>query len=567
MPDPQPPATDELAAFLEAPASYPHGPDGVELVRTHLSLVALAGRFVYKVQKPVDLGFADFSTLAKREHACREEVRLNRRLCADTYVGVVPIHRDADGALTFAETDEAPVAFAVRMRRLAEEGFLDNRIDAGDAGEDELERVARRLADCYRRQASTPEIAAWGRPEKLRVNTDENFDQTEAHAAPQPSGRGAGHSTHHGDDPQAARSDVLPRPAFDALRYYTDRFLDERAALLHRRCAEGRILEGHGDLRLEHVHLSPSAEADGEGVCIYDCVAFNERLRALDVANDAAFLAMDLDFHGAPGLSLFFARRLAALLDDPELLALIDFYKTYRAYVRAKVDLLQSQNEDLPDEKRAEQRDRARRHVQQALRYATAGSGPAVIAVMGRPATGKTTQAQALAELLGADYAASDRTRKELAGVSLRERPDDAAREALYTPGMTERTYAALCDRALDATRAKRPVVLDATFGKQHHRDRLRETLRERGGEDGIPHCFVELTASDDAIKARLADREGTRSLSDARREDFEMLAADYEAPTALEDARHVTVSTDDGDATAPDATTTAVLKRLVRHL
>ena len=541
-------APDELAAFLEAPTSYPHAPESVELVRTHLSLVALAGRFVFKAQKPVDLGFADFSTLDKREQACREEVRLNRRLCADTYEGVAPIYREGDeGALTFAETGGAPVAFTVKMHRLAEGGFLDEQIDAGAAGEDDLERVARRLAAFYREQESTPDVAAQGRPERLRVSTDENFDQTEVHAD----------------------TDVLPRPAFDALRYYTNRFLDQRAALLHRRCAEGRVVEGHGDLRLEHVHLAPAeTKGSGEGVCIYDCVAFNERLRAVDAASDAAFLAMDLDFHGAPGVARYFVRRLAELLEDPGLLALIDFYKTYRAYVRVKVDLLQSEDEDLSAEKRDEQRDRARRHVQQAVRYATAGSGPAVVAVMGRVGTGKSTQAQALADLLGADYAASDRTRKDLAGLPPRERPDNAAREQLYAPEMTERTYAALCDRALDAARQHRPVVLDATFGKRRHRDRLREALHDASstnGADDIPHCFVELTASNDTIKARLADRTGADALSDARREDFAMLAAGYEAPPALEDARHVAVPTDEGDGV--DAVTTAVLKRLVRHL
>ena len=529
-------ALDELAAFLEAPASYPHAPGDVELVQTHISLVALAGPYVYKVKKPVDLGFADFTTLEKRRRFCGEEVRLNRRLCADTYEGVVPIRRDAKGNLTFEETEGGPVAYAVEMRRLSEEGFLDEQVDAGAAGKEELERVVRHLVPFYRRQPSTPTIAQWGRTDRLKQSTDENFDQTEEQAG------GA----------------VLSRPTFEALRYYTDRFFDQRATLINRRRAGGRIVEGHGDLRLEHVHLSPPGAEEDEGdVCIFDCIEFSERLRAVDVASDVAFLAMDLDFHGKPALALFFARRMAEQLDDPELLDMIDFYKTYRAYVRAKVDVLQSEDEGVPPEKREGQRERARRHYQQALQYATVGSGPAVLAVMGQVGTGKSTQARALAEALNCDYAASDHVRKELAGVPLHERPDEAAREALYTSEMSQKTYGTLYERAREAVRAQRPVVLDATFGKKKYRDALREML----ADIGAPHCFVELVASDQVIQERLGAREGTSQLSDARREDFEMLARRYEAPTALEDAYHFTA-----DAEAdPEATTTDILKHLVR--
>jgi aminoglycoside phosphotransferase family enzyme/predicted kinase len=529
---------DELAAFLEAPGSYPHTPDDVECVATHLSLVALAGDRVYKVKKPVDLGFADFSTLEKRRHFCEEEVRLNRRLCAGTYEGVVAIRRDAGGELTFADTGGAPVAYAVEMKRLPEGGFLDDRIDAGDAGEDELEQVAQRLAAFYREREPAPEVAEWGRVENLRRSTDENFEQTEAHAGT-----------------------LLPEPAFEALRYYTNRFLDARAALFARRRAEGRVLEGHGDLRLEHVHLAPPGDDRDEDVCIYDCIEFSERLRAVDGAGDVAFLAMDLDFHEKPGLALFFARRMAELLDDPELPALIDFYKTYRAHVRAKVDAMQAEDDDLSPEKRAEQRERAQAHYRQALQYATTGSGPAVIAVMGRVGTGKSTQARALAEALGSERVRSDRVRKQIAGVSPRERPDEATRERLYAAEMTRKTYAALTDRALEAAEAKRPIVLDATFGKRAHRDALRDALAEAGGR--LPHAFLELTAPDDAIKERLEAREGAPQLSDARRADFQMLAEGYQAPTALEDAFHVTASAD----ADREATTTAILKHLVRLL
>ncbi len=507
-------ALEERLSFLGDPLSYPHRPDEVEVMQTHISCVALAGAHVYKVKKPVDLGFADFSTLEKRRHFCDEEVRLNRRLCAAIYEGVVPIFRSENGRLTFREHGP-PVEYAVKMRRLGEEHFLDRKLARGEVALAELDSVAEKLAAFYRRQSSSAEIAAWGRTHRLRVSTDENFAQTEPHVGT-----------------------ALSRPAFEAIRYYTNRFYEYRAMLINRRRAEGHIVDGHGDLRLEHVHLTPA------GVCIFDCIEFSDRLRSVDVANDIAFLAMDLDFHGRPDLSLAFARRMADALGDPDLLEMIDFYKCYRAYVRGKVKGMRS-------------RERATRYFQWALQYATASSGPAVIAVMGGVGTGKSTQAKALAEALGWDVIRSDEVRKEQAGVPLRTRGGTAERADLYAEERTRQVYTALCDEALRRAEQGRGTVLDATFGQRAHRDALREALSERD----IPRRFVEMTASDDVVRKRLRERESTASVSDARLENFAMLSAGYEAPDALEDACHFTA----GTAGDPEATTTEILKHLVR--
>lgn len=524
-----------LLGFLEDVASYAHAPETVEIVQTHISYVALAGPFVYKVKKPVDLGFADFSTLERRRHFCEEEVRLNRRLCGGIYKGVVPIFDSPKGGLTFerpgvASEEATPVEYAVKMQRLGAEDFLDRRLAEGAAGEEDLERVAEALTAFYRQQASSPEIAAWGRTARLRQSTDENFAQT-----------------------KGCVGTLLGRPAYDALRYYTNRFYDQQATRINRRRAGGRILDGHGDLRLEHVHLSPA------DVCIFDGIEFSERLRAVDVACDVAFLAMDLDAHGHPDLALFFARRMAERLGDPGLLQMMDFYKCYRAYVRGKVEHLRAGEAEVPEADRTESRERARRHFQLALQYATAGSGPAVLAVMGGIGTGKSTQARALGKALGWAVVRSDVVRKEQAGMPLRARPAAAQREALYAPERTEHTYAALREEALRWVADGHGAVLDATFGKRAHRDALRDAL----GAAGVPYCFIEMVAPGPVVRERLQRREaGPPPVSDARLEDFEKLQAGYEAPDALEDAYHFTVSAGE----APEAaTTTAILKHLVR--
>ncbi|MFB6248781.1 MAG: AAA family ATPase [Salinibacter sp.] len=524
-------SVDRLRDALADPAVYPHDPAAVTVRQTHISLVALVPPRVYKVKKPVDLGFLDFSTLEQRRHYCEEEVRLNRRLCEATYEGVVPIVATEDGGLRVdpPRADGEVVEYAVRMRHLDPEGFLHARLRRGAVAPADLDRVADVLCDFYTKRPSGPEIAAAGWIENLRVSTDENFEQTAGHVG-----------------------SLLAEPVYEALRYYVDRFYDQKAALLHRRRAGGLIVEGHGDLRLEHVHLTD------ERVCIYDCIEFNERLRHLDVANDIAFLAMDLDLHGRSDLARRFAHRMAEALGDPELDALIDFYKCYRAYVRGKVEGLQAQDDEIPAAERARSRRRAHRRYQWALRYALAGDEPLVVVVFGRSGTGKSTQAAALARATGWAHLSSDRIRKRRAGVPLHRRSTAAERARLYDEEKTALTYRILQERAVARGQADEGTVLDATYSDPDRRDRLRTALRAAG----VPYAFVELTAPDATLRERLSTRDAhSATASDARAEDFEMLSARYQAPTALEDPFHVRVDTD----APPLETTLSLLKALIR--
>ena len=520
-------AAQELIDFLEAPASYPYAPEDVTIVQTHISYVAIAPPYVYKVKKPVDLGFLDFTTLERRRHYCEQEVALNQRLCTAIYEGVVPISRTADGLAL--EDDSDVVEVAVKMRKLSDAGFADAQLERGVLTAHDLDRVAAKLQSFYEAQESSPKIAAAGRTEQLRVNTDENFEQTEDHVGT-----------------------LLSRPAYDTIRYATNRFYDQQGDLLNRRRAGGHIVDAHGDLRLEHVHLTP------ERVCIYDCIEFNERFRHIDVANDIGFLAMDLDLHGRPDLAHHLVVHMVRGLRDPDLPRLVNFYKSYRAYVRGKVEGMRSLEDEVPPDEQAKSTKRARTAYQWALRYMVAGSQPLVVAVMGRVATGKSTVAQALADALGWAAVNSDRVRKEQAGVPLHERGDASTRDALYAADMTEQTYTALFDIAVERGQSGQGTVLDATFSRRAHRDAFRDRLRDAA----IPHVFVELTADDATIRTRLRQRErSSDAVSDARLDDFEMLNARYEAPDALEDARHIHVTSEDN----LEDTTREVLQHLVR--
>ncbi|MFA6544418.1 MAG: AAA family ATPase, partial [Limisphaerales bacterium] len=447
----------QLLPFLLNPASYQHRPRTVRLIQTHASLVFLAPPFVFKVKKPVNFGFLDFSTLAKRRHFCEREVALNRRLCPRVYLGVVPITR-RDGRFAFGGDGEVG-EYAVQMRRLAEHGFLLHRLRRGRLGRAVLDRLVEVLQVFYEAQHPTAEVEAWGRVARLKISTDENFRQT-----------------------RGCVGQTISPAAFNAIRAFTNGFFQTHRELFVRRIRERRIRDCHGDLHLDHIHAGPKA------LHVYDCIEFNDRFRYVDVANDMAFLAMDLDFHRRPDLAAHFVERIARALKDRELPRLLDFYKCYRAYVRGKVESLHSRAAAVPGAERQEAAEHARRYFRLALRYAVAGSRPLVLLVMGRIASGKSTLAEALAKELGWPVASSDRVRKELAGFPIQARGDATARARLYSPAMTRRTYAALLATAERHVAAGESCVLDATFGSAELRRVAIRRLRRRG----IRFLFVE---------------------------------------------------------------------------
>lgn len=480
------------------------------MVQTHASWVFIAAPFVFKVKKPVNLGFLDFSTLAKRRHFCEREVALNRRLSKQTYLGVIPIMRN-DGSFSIGGRGRV-VEYAVKMRHLAERGFLDRMLARGAVGVKELDRVANVLTGFYRKQHPTPAIERWGLIRRLKISTDENFRQAK---------------------PFVGRT--ISAAALTTLRSWTNAFYRRHAALFAARIREGRIRDCHGDLHLEHIHFSRDA------VAIFDCIEFNDRFRYVDVASDLAFLAMDLDFHGRADLATYFAGEMAERLKDPDLLRLLNFYKTYRAFVRGKVESLHSLSPGAESKERGTSENAATRYFRLALNYTVAGSRPLVLVIMGRIASGKSTLAHALGGELDWPVISSDRIRKELAGVPPTIRLPDRERRQLYSERMTDRTYSTMCSTALRQVRAGKSVILDATFSRRKWR---RELERHFSGRDACLR-FVEVRASDAAIKAHLRRRSRRfDEISDARIDDFTKLTGSYERPDELPHEKCVRVST-----------------------
>lgn len=518
----------QMLAFLGDPCSYPQRPRRIRLLQTHASYVALAGARAYKVKKPVNFGFLDFSTLEKRRHFCEREVELNHRLCPDIHLGVVPIVWNK-GRLAFGN-EGGIVEYAIVMRRLPERHFMLRHLERGEVFAHDVDRIVATLAPFYAAQKPSREIEEWGRVAKLKISTDENFRQT-----------------------QDFIGVTISRPAFEAIRVYTSAFYRRHAALFAGRIREHRILDCHGDLHLDHIHLSPSR------LTIYDCIEFNDRFRYIDVANDAAFLAMDFDFHARAGLARHFATRIAAALGDPGLLRLLDFYKCYRAYVRGKVESFHAVAAGVPETEQRTSRLRAEQYFRLGLRYAACGSGPVVLIAMGRVGSGKSTLARSLGRELGWEVFSSDRIRKELAGVPLYVRGSSAERRRLYAEKMTSRNVRGLARNAVEQARRHRGAILDATFSSRHRRDALRRALDRAG----VSYCFVETRATTSTIKQRLAERARTEvEISDARLEDFPMLDRGYQPPDELEPPHFLAVKT----ARTSEAVVVATLTTLARR-
>ncbi len=326
----------EIVQALLNPVIYPEKPEKVELLQTQISFIFLAGDFVYKLKKPVDFGFLDFTTLEKRRFFCQQEVELNRRLCPEIYLGVISLVRNREN---FSLGGEGEVAdYLVKMRRLPQEHTMDRLLHQNKVSPQMLERLAQKLSD-FHRQARTIR-SGFGDLETCRFNAEENFAQTERYVGL-----------------------VLTLGRFEHIRSYTRSFLERNAGLFEQRVREGRVKDCHGDLHLAHICFT-------NGICIFDCIEFNERFRYLDVANEIAFLAMDLDYHGRPDLSHYFVQHYVNLSGDWELEKLLNFYKCYRAYVRGKVESFKLDDPHVPREEKGEALERAREYFELAESYA-----------------------------------------------------------------------------------------------------------------------------------------------------------------------------------------------------
>jgi aminoglycoside phosphotransferase family enzyme/predicted kinase len=484
----------------------------VALVETHISWVFLLDRDVFKIKKPVELGFLDFDSPEKRRRACEDEVRLNNRLAPDVYQGVVPVTRDDDGRCIVGGTT-APIDWAVHMRRLSDDDRADRMLAAGTLTGEFVDRIAARMAAFHRGARTDEEVARFGRTSVVARNIEENFEQT----------RGS-----------LARS-VGPSEA-DEIALWQTRFVREESRRFEQRIAQGRVRDGHGDLRLEHVYRDEQG-----GIRVLDCIEFNERFRYADTCADIAFLSMDLAAHGRVDLAERFLATYAREADDYDLYTVVDFYESYRAFVRGKVASILASDSSANDDARRRASEEARRYFRLALSFCRPPLvPPCLVAVAGVIASGKSSVAARLGIEMSAPVLEADRTRKSMLGVDPYRRIDESAWKGAYDPAFTDRVYEEIVRRAGVILSSGRPVVLDASF----RTGELRRIARDVAVAHGVPFRLVECRAPRDVCLARLAVREREESVSDGRRAIFDQFVAGYEPVLEIVPGEHIAIDT-----------------------
>lgn len=430
-----------------------------EVRETHTAVVLFLGDRVYKLKKPVDLTFLDYTTLTARRTACEQEVVLNRRFAPDVYLGVGEFHSP--------DTDTDAAEPVVVMRRMPDERRLSRLVREGAAVDDALRAVARLLAAHHASAPRSREVDEQGTRDALSSRWGASFAQVRA-------------LSDDGTAPDGvAETERLVR-----------RYLAGREHLFNTRIEEGRVVDGHGDLLAEDIFCLD------DGPRVLDCLEFDDSLRHVDGLDDAAFLAMDLEQRGAPEAAAYFLAEYSEYSGDPAPPSLWHHYVAYRAFVRAKVSLIQA-HQGAPGAEATSHRliTTTLRH----LRAATVG----LTLVGGLPGSGKSALSGALADRLGVTLLSSDRLRKELAGIPAEQSAAAPYGEGLYSPEWTNKTYAALLDHASVLLSRGESVVMDATWSHPGQREAaLRMAARTHSDLTAL-HCRVP----DETTAARLATR------------------------------------------------------------
>ena len=484
-----------LPALMMNPNLYPHKPADVELVQTHISYVFIAADIVYKIKKPVNFGFLDFTNLEKRKFYCEEELRLNRRLAPSIYLDVVPIAQDATNNITIG-SGEKVIDYAVRMKKLPMDRMLKTLLANGEADEKVIDAVAAKIASFHRIAETGARIDEMGSTATIRCNSEENFAQTLNYI-----------------------NVTIPEYQYNFIKDYVDNFLIEKKALLEKRVADHKIRDCHGDLHLEHICIA-------DEIIIFDCIEFNERFRFGDVAAEVAFLTMDLDYNGYSGQAESFVKSYLNYSADADMLSLLNFYRCYYAYVRGKVTSFRLDQKELPKSERTQITETARRYFDLAYTYAARLEKPVLILTAGLMGSGKSYQARHLAARLGAAVIRMDVIRKEMLNINPAERHHEDFGQGIYSDDISRRTYDRAYELAELEIKSGKPVIIDASFKRRIERQKaflMAQRLH-------IPFYIIECTCRDEIVKMRLEKRSQEKNnASDGRWEIYAAQKSDFD--------------------------------------
>ena len=327
----------DLAQALLNPDCYPGTPSHIKLVQTSTSYVFLTGDFAYKIKKPVDPGYLDYTTLDKRHFYCKREVSLNRRLCPDIYLDTISINEGRDGLTV--EGKGKTLEYAVKMKQMPASSMLNALLDTDDITSSVIYDIARKLAEFHGKAATSETISDYGDIEFILTGTEENFIGSIRYI-----------------------SKTISQKSYRAIKDYTNGFIENNTELFYERISDCKIKDCHGDLRVKHICAT-------DDIYIFDCIEFNDSLRYSDVASEVAFLAMDLDRYGRADLSHSFVDAYISITGDEDLPDILNFYKCYRAYYRGRIESMKLEIPNISEEQIAEITESAGKYFELAESY------------------------------------------------------------------------------------------------------------------------------------------------------------------------------------------------------
>lgn len=467
------PASDNT--YIEYPEEfYPPSTTAIQLIQTHISYVVLTGEFAYKVKKPLNFGFLNYSTLESRKHFCEEELRLNQRAAAEIYLEVVPITQTGD-RYQIGGSGEV-VEYAVKMRQFPQDTLLTNVFERGELSEDLVRELARVIAEFHSKTTTSDYIRSFGEVTQVRQAFDENFEQTAQYIG----------------GPQTQEQ-------YDQTQAYCERFFTEQAALFNQRIQSDRIRECHGDLHLRNISYW-----NGK-LLLFDCIEFNEPFRFVDVMFDIAYIVMDLDARQRSDLSTLFLNTYTELTGDWEGLQVLPIYVNRQTYVRAKVTSFLLNDPNVPAPEKQVAHETAALYYRLAWECSQFRQGQLML-MCGLSGSGKSTTARQIAGKTGAIHIRSDAVRKHLGGVPLHERGG----AELYTPEMSQKTYERLLELGIKLAQQGYNVILDAKYDRHS----WRQAAIEQATAHQIPLQIIHCDAPVEVLRDRLQNR--TEDIADA---------------------------------------------------
>jgi aminoglycoside phosphotransferase family enzyme/predicted kinase len=478
---------ENIIKNMSKPHFYGKNINSVKKIETHISYVFLTGKFAYKIKKPVDYGFLDFSTLDKRKYYCYEELKLNRRLCPDIYIEVLPITKR--GKEIELNGNGEVIDYTLLMKEFSQKNIMKNLLEKGKIRYDEIDKINEILINFYNSIKTNDKINKYGKIKNIKKNLIENFTQTKKYI-----------------------NLSITEEKYNYIKNIVDHYLTKKEKIFNQRITNKNIHDCHGDLHTGNIVISKM------DIYIFDCIEFNKRFRYCDSASDIGFLAMDLDYQNHPYHSSYLIESYIKKSNDFHILEVLNFYKSYRAYVRGKV-ISFNLNGSLESKKYTMLLEQAKKYFELSNYYSSLleieirKKKPLLFIIFGLTGTGKSTLSLKLSIDYNAKLINTDIIRKKIAGINLYEKHHDEFNTGLYSPEKLLSNYMDVMKKVKKYLNMNKNVIIDATFQKNEYRLMINKIAKKYE----IRPIYVQCICPEIIIKKWLDDRLRTKTVSDGR--------------------------------------------------